>query len=167
MRAETNYDPVETAAQLHATKNRVAAYVSILGTPSVEATEPILRSEGLLAAPASQEARWADSPSLLPVFNSYQVQAINGIAYFVDQFAQANPGVRPTVCGVSVATSFGDAGSEGIKAAAARLPFTPRPHRRRESHRHVVRPRPSAHSAARGARPRSSPSVRPRPWASC
>lgn len=124
VKAETNYDPTETANQLQSTKDRVAAYVSILGTPSVEATEPLLRSEGLLAAPASQEARWADARNLLPVFNSYQVQALNGVAYFVEQFAQANPGIKPTVCGVSVGTSFGEAGTEGIKAAAARLSFT-------------------------------------------
>lgn len=124
VRAETNYDPVETLAQIQATKNSVAAYVSLLGTPSTEASEPVLRAEGLLASPASQEARWATAPNLLPVFNSYQIQAINGIAYFAEQFQATNPGVRPVVCGVSVATSFGEAGSEGLRVAAQLLPVS-------------------------------------------
>ena len=124
VKAETNYDPAETLNQIQATKAGVTLYVSLLGTPSTEAAEPVLRNEGLVASPASQEARWATSPTLLPVFNSYQVQAINGIAYFAEQFALSNPGVRPVVCAVSVGTSFGDAGTEGVRAAAAALPVT-------------------------------------------
>ena len=124
VKAETNYDPTETLAQIQATKSSVIAYVSLLGTPSTEAAEPVLRGESILASPASQEARWSTAPTLLPVFNSYQVQAINGIAYFAEQFAVTNPGIRPLVCGVSVATSFGEAGSEGIRAAAQALPIT-------------------------------------------
>ena len=124
VKGETNYDPTETLNQIQATKAGVALYVSLLGTPSTEAAEPLLRTEGLVASPASQEARWATSPTLLPVFNSYQVQSINGIAYFAEQFAFANPGVRPVVCAVSVGTSFGDAGTEGVRAAAAALPVT-------------------------------------------
>ncbi len=124
VKAETNYDPTETLTQIQATKSGVVAYVSLLGTPSTEAAEPVLRGESIVASPASQEARWATAPTLLPVFNSYQVQAINGIAYFAEQFAVTNPGVRPLVCGVSVTTSFGEAGSEGIRAAAQALPIT-------------------------------------------
>ena len=124
VKGETNYDPAETLNQIQGTKAGVAVYVSLLGTPSTEAAEPVLRSDGMIASPASQEARWASTPSLLPVFNSYQVQAINGIAYFAEQFALTNPGLRPVVCGVSVATSFGDAGTEGIRAAGAALPVT-------------------------------------------
>lgn len=124
VKGETNYDPAETLGQIQATKNSVVAYVSLLGTPSTEAAEPILRAEGMLASPASQEARWASAPNLLPIFNSYQVQAINGIAYFSEQFQTTNAGIRPIVCGVSVATSFGEAGSEGIRSAALTLPVS-------------------------------------------
>ena len=121
--ADTNYDPAQTAAQLQATKDRVVGYVSILGTPNVEAVEPLLRQSQLVASPASQEARWASSPSLLPVGNSYQVQAINGISYFLDTVGSN----RATVCGASVATSFGDAGTEGIRFAQEKLGFTAGP----------------------------------------
>lgn len=123
VRAETNYDPNETIAQLNATKGSVVGFISILGTPNVEAVEPLLRQEQLTASPASQEARWALSPNLIPIGNSYQVQAINGIAYFLDSVA--NP--KATVCGVSVATSYGDAGTEGIRFARDRLGFTAGP----------------------------------------
>ena len=118
--ADTNYDPQGTISQYNLMKDKVAGFVTVLGTPATEAMEPILRAEGALASPASQEARWASAPNLLPVFNSYQVQAINGIAYFLESVAPA----KPTICSVSVGTSFGDAGTEGFKFAAERLGAT-------------------------------------------
>jgi ABC-type branched-subunit amino acid transport system substrate-binding protein len=121
--ADTNYDPQATISQYNALKDRVAGFVTILGTPATEAMEPILRADGALASPASQEARWASAPNLLPVFNSYQVQAINGIAYFLESVAPA----KPVVCSVSVGTSFGDAGTEGFKFAVDRLGATAGP----------------------------------------
>ncbi len=121
--ADTNYDAQGTVTQYNAMKDKVAGFVTVLGTPATEALEPILRSEGALASPASQEARWASAPNLLPVFNSYQVQAINGIAYFLETVAPA----KPTICAVSVGTSFGDAGAEGFKFAVDRLGATAGP----------------------------------------
>ncbi len=145
---ETNYDPVETANQLRATSDNVVGYLSILGTPNVEAVEALLRERNIVASPASQDARWALSPNLLPIANSYQIQAINGLSYFIEQFA-ANPALLttttnpvtnpptpppppappggPIVCAVSVATSFGDAGSEGFRFAQERLKFAAGP----------------------------------------
>lgn len=121
--ADTNYDPVQTATQLNATKDNVVGYMSILGTPNVEAIEPTLRSLQLVAGPASQEARWSRSPNLLPVSNSYQIQAINGISYFLEQ--SGNP--KATVCSLAVATSYGEAGNEGVRFAQSRLGFTAGP----------------------------------------
>ena len=123
MVSDTNYDPQGTITQYNLMKDKVAGFVTVLGTPATEAMEPILRAEGALASPASQEARWASAPNLLPVFNSYQVQAINGIAYFLESVAPA----KPTICSVSVGTSFGDAGTEGFKFAAERLGATAGP----------------------------------------
>lgn len=121
--ADTNYDPAQTVAQLSATKDNVAAYAQILGTPNVEAVDPLLRQYQLVASPASQEARWATSPNLLPIGNNYQVQAINGISYFLEQSALSNSTTRPKVCAASVATSFGEAGNEGFRFAQERLGF--------------------------------------------
>ena len=45
--ADTNYDPSQTATQLNATKDRVVGYAQILGTPNVEAVEPLLRQNQL------------------------------------------------------------------------------------------------------------------------
>ncbi len=112
---DANYDPGQTLVELGATKDRVVGYGSILGTPATEAAVPFLRANNLLASPASQEGRWAKEPNLLPVFNSYQVQAVNGVAYYLEQ----TPGA--TVCAVSIGTSFGDAGTEGFSFAAADL----------------------------------------------
>ena len=121
--ADTNYDAGQTISQLNATKDSVAAYAQILGTPNVEAVEPLLRQYQLVASPASQEARWATSPSLLPIGNNYQVQAINGISYFLEQSALTNSAPRPKICAASVGTSYGEAGNEGFRFAQERLAF--------------------------------------------
>lgn len=121
--ADTNYDAAQTLTKLNETQGSVVGYMSILGTPNVEAVEPTLRSMQLLAGPASQEARWATAPNLLPIANSYQVQAINGISYFLE--TTGNP--KATVCGLSVATSYGESGNEGIRFAQSKLGFTAGP----------------------------------------
>ena len=112
---DANYDPALTLVELAATQSSVVGYGSVLGTPATEAAVPFLRDNQLLASPASQEGRWAKEPNLLPVFNSYQIQAISGVSYFLEQ----SPG--STVCSVSIATSFGDAGAEGFAFAATDL----------------------------------------------
>ncbi len=117
--AETNYDPATTAAQVQATKDQVVAYASILGTANVAAVAPTLAAEHLLASPASQDAAWADQPSLLPIGSSYQVQAAAGISYYLAQPGRASD----LVCAVSIATPFGDAGAEGVRLAQAAQGF--------------------------------------------
>ncbi len=121
--SDTNYDPSQTASLLNATKDNVVGYAQILGTPNVEAIEPLLKQNQMVASPASQEARWATSANLLPIGNNYQVQAINGISYFLEQSAANAPGVRPKVCAASVATSYGEAGNEGFRFAQEKLGF--------------------------------------------
>jgi ABC-type branched-subunit amino acid transport system substrate-binding protein len=112
---DANYDPGQTLVELNATRSQVVGYGSILGTPATEIAVPFLRDNQMLASPASQEGRWAKEANLLPVFNSYQIQAINGLGYFIEQ----SPG--SIVCSVSVATTFGDAGNEGFNFAATDL----------------------------------------------
>jgi Periplasmic binding protein len=112
---DANYDPTLTFNEINATKTQVVGYGSILGTPSTEAVLDLLKQEQLLASPASQDARWASQPNLLPVFNSYQIQAINGVSYFLETAPKA------VVCSVSVAGPFGEAGREGAVFAAQDL----------------------------------------------
>jgi ABC-type branched-subunit amino acid transport system substrate-binding protein len=121
--ADTNYDPAQTLTKLQETQAGVVGYMSVLGTPNVEAIDPTLRTMQILAGPASQEARWAAAPNLLPIANSYQVQAINGISYFLE--TTGNP--KATVCALSVGTSFGEAGNEGVRFAQSKLGFTAGP----------------------------------------
>jgi ABC-type branched-subunit amino acid transport system substrate-binding protein len=120
---DANYDAAQTVNEINTNKSKVVGFASILGTPNVEAALPALNADRLLASPASQEARWADQGNLLPVGNSYQIQAINGIAYYLEQ--SGNP--QATVCAVSIGTTFGDAGTEGFKFAQTQLPFKPGP----------------------------------------
>jgi Periplasmic binding protein len=99
---ETNNDPAESAFQIRSTSDAVVGYVSVLGTN--EATEEVLRERSLLASPVSQDARWSQSPNLLPISNSYQVQAINGIDFFLEQFA-GNPALVTPPTGTMPTTS--------------------------------------------------------------
>ena len=116
---DAEYDPALTLAKTQSLNDRVVGFASILGTGNVAAVLPFLDQNGTLASPASQDAEWALRPSLLPVFNSYQIQAINGISYYLSQ--PGNEG--NVVCAVSVQTAFGDTGTEGFKFAAAKLAF--------------------------------------------
>jgi ABC-type branched-subunit amino acid transport system substrate-binding protein len=119
--SDTNYEATRSVAEYNANKTKVAGYLSILGTPSVDAVLPLLQADGIVASPGSQEARWATVPQLLPLANSYQIQAINGISYFVEN----NRGA--TVCAVSISNTYGETGSEGFRFAQSKIGFTAGP----------------------------------------
>jgi ABC-type branched-subunit amino acid transport system substrate-binding protein len=111
---ETGYDPTTAAAAYEATKDQSVGIASILGTPVVGALTPLLDRDGLTASPASGDADWASRESLLPIGSTYQVQAINGAEYFW----QVN-GKPSTVCALSIAGPYGEAGVEGIAYAGS------------------------------------------------
>ena len=116
---DAEYDPALTLTKTQSLNDRVVGFASILGTANVGAVLPFLDHTGTLAGPASQDAEWSVRPSLLPVFNSYQIQAINGISFYL-----AQPGNEGNiVCAVSVQTPFGDTGTEGFKFAVSKLGF--------------------------------------------
>lgn len=110
---ETGYDPGTAQTAYQATKNTTVGYGSILGTPIVAALLPGLETDNITAAPASQDAEWAKHPALLPIGTTYQVQAINGASYWWE-----TAGRDQTLCGLSVATSYGATGTEGLRYAA-------------------------------------------------
>jgi ABC-type branched-subunit amino acid transport system substrate-binding protein len=115
--AETNYDPNIAVQQLNATKDKVVMYASVLGTPVNEALLPLYEQNKLVASPGSLDAKWISKKNMVPILTSYQVQAINGVSYFLEK----NPG--KTVCAVSRQDAYGETGTEGVKFAQSKQGF--------------------------------------------
>lgn len=98
-------------------KNGVALFVQILGTAINNAILPQLKADKIVAAPASLDAFWVREQNLIPIGAPYQVQAANALAYYVGELG----GKGKKVCGLFQADPYGDAGAEGLKAAAKDL----------------------------------------------
>jgi hypothetical protein len=114
---EVNYDPNLAVQGLNASKDKVVMYASVLGTPVNEALLPLYEQNKLVASPGSLDAKWISKKNMLPILSSYQVQAINGVAYYLDK----NPG--KSICAVSRQDAYGETGTEGVKFAQSKLGF--------------------------------------------
>ncbi len=114
---EVNYDPNLAVQGLNASKDKVVLYGSVLGTPVNEALLPLYEQNKIVASPGSLDAKWTTKKNMLPIMSSYQVQAINGVAYYLDK----NPG--KTICAVSRQDAYGETGTEGVKFAQSKLGF--------------------------------------------
>ncbi len=116
--AEVNYDPNLAVQALNANKDKVVLFASVLGTPVNEALLPLYEQNKLVASPGSLDAKWISKKNMLPIMSSYQVQAINGVAYYLDKV-----GKDKTICAVSRQDAYGETGSEGVKFAQSKLGF--------------------------------------------
>jgi ABC-type branched-subunit amino acid transport system substrate-binding protein len=115
--AETNYDPNIAVSKFNETKDKVVMYASALGTPINEVLLPLYEQNKMVASPGSLDAKWTQKKNMIPILSSYQVQAINGVSYYLD----ANKG--KTVCAVSRQDAYGETGTEGVKFAQSKLGF--------------------------------------------
>lgn len=116
--AEVNYDPNLAVQALNTTKDKVVMYASVLGTPVNEALLPLYEQNKLVASPGSLDAKWISKKNMIPIMSSYQVQAINGVAYFLDK-----AGKDKTICAVSRQDAYGSTGTEGVQFAQSKLGF--------------------------------------------
>lgn len=111
---DNKYDPPTTVQQYNATKNDVAMFMQILGTPPTQAVLPQLKTDNILASPASLDAPWVAEKNLLPILAPYQVQAINGLTEYMDNMG----GKGKKVCTITSDDPYGAAGLEGAEFAA-------------------------------------------------
>jgi ABC-type branched-subunit amino acid transport system substrate-binding protein len=116
--AETNYDPNTAVQQLNATKDKVVMYASVLGTPVNEALLPLYEQNKLIASPGSLDAKWISKKNMIPILTSYQVQAINGVGYYLEK-----AGKDKTICAVSRQDAYGATGTEGVQFAQSKVGF--------------------------------------------
>ncbi|HEV7648088.1 MAG TPA: ABC transporter substrate-binding protein [Actinophytocola sp.] len=102
-------------------KGDVAAFAQVLGTPSTLAVLPQLRTDKILAAPASLDAFWVREDNLLPVGGPYQVQAINAVDYYLSDGGGSKDDV---ICTMIQDDVYGEAGQQGIDFAAEKYGFS-------------------------------------------
>ncbi len=98
-------------------KGDVLAFTQLLGTPNTLAVLPLLKADGMVAAPASYDAFWVREPNLLPIGAPYQVQAINALDYYLTEDG-GSPG--SVVCSMIQDDVYGEAGQAGLDFAAQR-----------------------------------------------
>lgn len=109
---DSQYDPARAVQAYTATKNDVAVYSQIFGTPHTLAVLPQLEADNAIAlAGGTFDGTLVRQPNIMPVGTPYESQIINGIGYLRDQ-----PGGRDKrVCG---------AGQEGALAETTEAALT-------------------------------------------
>ena len=116
---DTQYSPPKTVQQYNKIKGDVVAFTQVLGTAPTLAVLPQLRSDGMIAAPASLDALWVREENLMPVGGPYQIQAINALDYYVNEAG----GKGKNVCSFVQDDAYGEAGQSGVDFAAEKLGF--------------------------------------------
>jgi ABC-type branched-subunit amino acid transport system substrate-binding protein len=114
--ADSKYDVAETVKQYGATKDQVAGYVQVIGTPMVQALTQSLNEDKVTVQPATLDAPWQNEKYLLPLEAPYQIQAINGLSYYVQQ-----NGKDKVICSMVIDSAYGQAGEQGLEYAAQQL----------------------------------------------
>jgi ABC-type branched-subunit amino acid transport system substrate-binding protein len=113
---DSKYDVAETVKQYNATKNNVVAYVQVIGTPMVQALQQSLNEDKITIQPATLDAPWQAQKYMLPLEAPYQIQAINGLSYYVQQ-----NGKDKVICSMVIDSAYGAAGEQGLDYAAQQL----------------------------------------------
>jgi ABC-type branched-subunit amino acid transport system substrate-binding protein len=118
---DTQYQPDVAVQQYNKIKGDVVAFTQVLGTAPTLAVLPQLRTDKILAAPASLDALWVREENLLPVGGPYQVQAINAMDYY---FTDGGGSETDTICTMIQDDVYGEAGQQGIDFAAEKYGFS-------------------------------------------
>ncbi|MET0238146.1 MAG: ABC transporter substrate-binding protein [Kibdelosporangium sp.] len=118
---DTQYKPDVTVQQYNKVKGNVVAFTQVLGTAPTLAVLPQLKTDKMLAAPASLDALWVREPNLLPIGGPYQVQVINAL----DHYLTEGGGTKESkICNMIQDDVYGEAGLQGLQYAAEKYGFT-------------------------------------------
>ena len=120
VKEDNAYDPGKTKEQYTKIKDQVVMFSQILGTPPTQTVLQDLKTDKIVASPASLDASWVREPNLLPVGSTYQLQFINAADYLVNEGGMKG---KP-ICIIAEEGAYGDAGIEGLDFAASELDFT-------------------------------------------
>jgi ABC-type branched-subunit amino acid transport system substrate-binding protein len=116
---DSQYQP-QTAVQLYnATKGKAVAFVQILGTGVMNAILPLLKTDNIVAGPATLDSAWIKEQQLMALGAPYQIQAINAMDWWVNQKGNKDS----TVCLMRQNDPYGEAGKEGLEFAGTQMGF--------------------------------------------
>ncbi|MEU3272295.1 ABC transporter substrate-binding protein [Saccharomonospora sp. NPDC006951] len=118
---DNQYAADVTVQQYNKIKNDVVAFTQVLGTAPTLAVLPLLRTDKVIAAPASLDAFWVREDNLLPVGAPYQIQAINTMDYYL---TEGGGTADSRICTMVQDDVYGEAGQQGIDFAAEEYGFT-------------------------------------------
>lgn len=118
---DSQYNPATAVQVYNEVKDDVVMVGQLLGTPVTNAVLESLKEDGVVAAPASLDAFWVREQNLLPIGAPYQIQAINGLDWWVNEGGGSTDQVY---CSFIQDDPYGDAGQEGVDFAADRLGLT-------------------------------------------
>ena len=116
---DTKYDPPTGVQLYNGMKNDVVMFAQILGTPVINAVLPQLKSDNIVAQPATLDAEWLGEQNLLPIGAPYQIQSMNAAHYWMTE----GGGEGKPFCAMSQDDPYGEAGMQGIDFAAEELGF--------------------------------------------
>src|SRR2546423_1643120 len=71
---DSQYVPQNGVQAYNTIKNNEVLIAQLLGTPVTKAVLPQLKTDNVVAAPASLDADWVHDPNLIPVGGPYQIQ---------------------------------------------------------------------------------------------
>jgi ABC-type branched-subunit amino acid transport system substrate-binding protein len=82
---DMQYDPAKTVQAYNATKNDVAMYAQVFGTPMTKAILPQLEADKIIVVPGSFDGSFVREQQIVLASTPYESQIINGIHYLRSQ----------------------------------------------------------------------------------
>jgi ABC-type branched-subunit amino acid transport system substrate-binding protein len=117
---DSQYTPALGVQDYNKLKASTLLIEQLLGTPVTKAVDPLLKQDGVIAAPASLDSDWVRDPNLIAVGAPYQVQMINAADYVVNTLGDKGK----VFCSLVQDDSYGQAGQAGIDFAGSSLGYT-------------------------------------------
>jgi ABC-type branched-subunit amino acid transport system substrate-binding protein len=114
---DSAYDPPTAVQKYNQIKGDVVMFNQLLGTPIVNALLEQLNADNIVAQPASLDSFWVREQNLLPIGAPYQIQAINGLNWYVTE----GGGEGDNICTLRQDDPYGEAGQEGVDFALEQL----------------------------------------------
>lgn len=115
---DSAYDAPTAVQKYNQIKGDVVMFNQLLGTPIVNALLEQLTADNIVAQPATLDSFWVREQNLLPIGGPYQIQAINGVHWYVSEGGGSEDSA---VCTLRQDDPYGEAGQEGVDFALEQL----------------------------------------------
>lgn len=118
-KADNRYEPANAVQQYNRQEDEVVIFAQLQGTPVTTAVLPQLKADNYVASPASLDSLWVRQQQLAPLAAPYQIEAINGMDYYMRTEGDQDS----VVCTMIQDDVAGEAGQEGVEFAGGQLGF--------------------------------------------